>query len=290
MKKLPALLLLSAALPAFSFAQVLVNDTFSDGGRTNGADVQDAAWFHGSNEAPASVGVVDVGGNNRLRISAALGSALNPLLTSTFAPAALSVGQTISLSFDFTSTTAASASGIRFGLYNGGSTNITADIMGNPPAFGSVFHDDVGFSAFAPHQQTGTIQLYNRTANTTSNANLLGGATAINSPIVGASATLGTATNTTSVYSVGLALTRTVAGYDYLVSYAGTSFGGSTTLVPTSSFDTIGILAINDSQTFTIDNVMVSVTSIPEPSTWAAISGLAALGAVAARRRRSAAR
>lgn len=289
MKKLPALLLASAALPAFSFAQVLVNDTFSDGGHSNGADAQDVAWFYGVNSTPSSVGVVDVDGNNRFRVVAPLLSGTNPLLTSTFETASLSVGQTITLSFDFTSTGVASASGIRFGLYNGGGTNLTGNMVGSPPAFGSVFHNDVGFSVFAPHQQTGAIQLHHRKANSETNANLLGGATAINESIVGASATLGAATNTTSVYTASLSLTRTGDGYDYSVSYAGTSFGGTTTLTPTFSFDTIGILALNNAeQAFTIDNVTVTV--IPEPSAFAALAGLGVLGAATARRRRSSAR
>jgi hypothetical protein len=184
------------------------------------------------------------------------------------------------LSFNFQSTGAASATGIRFGLFNSGGTNLTGDIYANPPATGTVFQNDLGYSVFAPHRGTQAITLYSRPANGTSNTLQL--AAAANTTVINNSTSAATATDTTSTYTASLELTRTSGGYDYAVSYAGTNFSGSTTTVNTSTFDTLAIFGLEGPNAFlTLDNVEVTVSSgaqaLMAPS-WRMFLGLPADG------------
>lgn len=278
---IPCVALALAAFASPAFAITLLDDSFTDLGRTNGADPNDSAWYLLANTTPATnsaaSGSLSVGGTTAVQ-------GTNPMLGTTFSSYNLAVGETITLSFDFRSTGPASATGLRFGLYNSGGTNPSGDIFANPPSTGTTFQNDLGYSVFAPHQGTQNITLYARPANATNNT--IPVSAAANTTVLG-SAALASATNTTNFYNASLALTRTLSGYNYAVGYAGTSFSGSTTNVQTSTFDSLVIFSIQTNslaQVLTIDNVLV--TAVPEPSVYGALGLLLCAAHVVRRRMR----
>lgn len=84
-------------------------------------------------------------------------------------------------------------------------------------------------------------------------------------------------------------MTRTADGYDVVTTLNGAALNTHT--VATTSDLTLdslwfGVNNRNSDLELSIDNLVV--TAVPEPSTYAAILGLLALGVVAYRRRRSA--
>jgi uncharacterized protein affecting Mg2+/Co2+ transport len=259
-----------------SFALAL-DDTFSDGDRTDGADPLDSQWRLMSNVVPTTAGVVD--GAFKMERTTSTSVGFNPHPVTTFPTQTLAIGQTITMSFDFRSLGGAGATAIRFGLYNSGGTNLGADIATNPVNPGTVFQNDLGYSVFAPHQGTQPITLYSRPANTTNNTLQI--ATAANTTVIGSQAPA-SPTNTSTVYSAGLSLERTSGGYNYTVTYAGTTFSGSTAIVNTTSFNTLSVFAITgQNQAFTLDNVRVSVATPPPANalaTWRSLQGLPADG------------
>lgn len=256
---------------------VVLDDTFSDGDRTDGADPLDSQWRLMTNVTPTTAGAA--GGAFKLERTTSTSVGFNPHAITNFPTQTVGVGQTISMSFDFQSLGSAGATSIRFGLYNSGGTNLNADIAANPVNPGTVFQNDLGYSVFAPHQGTQAITLYSRPANTTNNSLQL--AAGANTTVIGSQAPLA-ATNTSTVYSANLTLERTSGGYNYSVTYAGTTFTGATAIVNTTSFDTLAIFAITgQNQAFTLDNVRVTVTtpnSLNSLATWRTLQGLPADG------------
>jgi hypothetical protein len=259
-----------------SFALAL-DDTFSDGDRTDGADPADSQWRLMSNVVPTTAGVVN--GAFKMERTTSTSVGFNPHPVTTFPAQTLGVGQIITMSFDFQSLGGAGATSIRFGLYNSGGTNLSGDIATNPVNPGTVFQNDQGYSVFAPHQGTQPITLYSRPANTTNNTLQI--AAGANTTVIG-SQVPSSPTNTSTVYSASLTLERTGGGYNYTVSYAGTTFSGSTAIVNTTSFDTLSVFAITaQNQAFTLDNVRVSVTTPPSTNglaAWRSLQGLPADG------------
>lgn len=260
-----------------SFALTL-DDTFTDGGRDNGADALDSQWYVMSNVGPNTAGVVD--GALKLERTQSTTAGFNPHAVTTFPSQTLTVGQTITLGFDYRSLGGASATGIRYGLYNSGGTNLVGDVANNPPNPGTIFQNDLGYSVFAPHRQTGNILLYYRPANGSNNTlQLAGGA---NSTVV-RNVLQNTATDTATFYQASLAVTRLSATqFNVAVTYAGTTFNQDyTPAAVTETFNTLAIFAITgQNQAFTIDNVRVTLSPPPvvAPNTlvaWRTLQGLA---------------
>ncbi|MCC5608308.1 hypothetical protein LC612_16305 [Nostoc sp. CHAB 5834] len=160
-------------------AQAFVNDTFTDGGLTNGADPLDISWFGISSNFSQTVSTP-----SQIQLSVVedqilgSGKALNldtPSFTTypsydpavsaahfalgTFAPVTLGSepGDTLYLSFDFRFTTKPStsttfnqfpnlrASALRFGLFNSASTPVTTNILASLVDSGTPVEDDGGY-------------------------------------------------------------------------------------------------------------------------------------------------
>jgi hypothetical protein len=131
LKKGMCVLLALAAWPAAGKALVLVDETFADGGRGDGADGLDVAWY--TIGAPGSALVVasdagGIGGGNAMKLSPTAAyqgfAAMLPELVS------LQEGETLKLSFTFrfTGTTNLNQSGrLRFGFYNSWGTPTASD-------------------------------------------------------------------------------------------------------------------------------------------------------------------
>ena len=268
-----------AELPGGGTTTTILDDTFTDGGRTNGTDALDSQWYFMANATPTSADVT--GGELVLGTTSTGVAGTNPHAVTTFPSQTLATGHTLTMSFNFKSNAAANSTGIRFGIYNSGGTNLSGDLYANPPAPGTTFQNDLGYSVFAPHQGTQAITLYSRPANSTANTVQL--AAAANTNVINNSTSVATATNATSTYSASLALSRTASGYNYTVTYAGTTFSGSTTNVTTSTFDTLAIFAIEAGNNFlTLDNVKIVLTTsgsaIMAPQDWRDHLGLPADG------------
>jgi hypothetical protein len=265
-------------------AQVtLINDSFNDGGRTDGADPLDAQWhLISSNAVTASTAF------NRLTLTSTDAGITHPHAITHFTPTSLGVGETLALSFDFNSikTSANNNNRIRFGFYNSAGTQQNSDLLSTD--VGTLYQDDLGYSVWAPRNITGSpVALYARNTDATANTTPI--SLTANTAIPGATtnAVEDTSAPTFSA-SASLSMTRTILGYDYTVNYGATSFSGSITTVTTFSFDMLDIWSINDinsGNSFAIDNVLLSYTAIPEPSAFAVLAGLATLAACVARRR-----
>ena len=81
MKQFTSLVLAAIVAPVTGFAQIIVNDSWVDGGRDNGADLLDAAWWTSSASTGIEVAVGSLGlvtgtsGRGRATGIAAVGAA-----------------------------------------------------------------------------------------------------------------------------------------------------------------------------------------------------------------------
>ncbi|RVU83307.1 hypothetical protein EOL70_16385 [Leucothrix sargassi] len=103
----------AAAMPAKAAVPgVLIDDSFADGGRDNGADEKDSAWW-----STTTSGAIEVGKGYVGLVSGGSGRGIR----TTFDPQTLSEGQTISAAFTFTTPKTMGTnrdSALRVGLYN----------------------------------------------------------------------------------------------------------------------------------------------------------------------------
>ena len=201
---------------------------------------------------------------------------------STFAPTTLAVGQTLTISVDFrfTTTPGASASGVRFGLYNSNGTAYPT------PAADTYDNDDPGYRVNVPTQTSTTLAIGHEAGNNGS----AGGGSGTETTIL--SGALNNFNQQTTSTSYSFSITR--------VSTTQLSFGlkvnGSDALNGTSVIESSGalfafdeaVIAAGVSSSYAFDNVAVVLTSsIPEPSTHALLfSGLAGAAVIGFRRQR----
>lgn len=93
MKKIIPLLLAATLVPFLGQAQVIVDDSWADGGRDNGADALDAAWWTSSASSGIEVSVGSLG-----MVTGTSGRGIH----GTFSSQSLAVGQKIRATFKFT--------------------------------------------------------------------------------------------------------------------------------------------------------------------------------------------
>ncbi|MEH1942714.1 MAG: PEP-CTERM sorting domain-containing protein [Nostoc sp.] len=285
-------------------AQVLVNDTYTDGGRTNGVDPLDISWFGISSNFDQTVstpsqiqlGVVDdpiLGTGNALNLGTpsfvTFNSSFLPahFAIGTFAPVSLgnNIGDALDLSFDFRFTTEPSlsttsaefpqirGSGLRFGLYNSGDTPITTDILASLVGSGTPIEDDGGYLVLSG--LAGTSSLGVNKENFGSGDSITGG----NGNVQLASTTSVPTINDTAPHTANLVLERlspqlvrltaSVDGFSIETSDSGSGI--------ISSFNEIAVRSVFSNLNVNIDNVVLQTltsTSVPEPSTNIAIFGL----------------
>jgi hypothetical protein len=314
---LPIILFGAHALPA----QVLLNDNFTSGttgtfltAGNPGIGVQNAPasaeWFsHGSFVSNGIVTYTNGVGITDFGVSA--GNGVSAYFKSLGNYATLSVGQTLTLSvnFNFSAATAQPAdlaSQFRMGLFNSGSTGsvsrqATAD-TGNVTSTTSVFSPTnySGYYAeFNPNDAGGGIDnssvLYYRPVG--GSTNWIGTnayLTQVGPNQTNAASLAGWATDNyqavlTMDYTSATTMTNSFDIFDLSTGdseVGGYAITGTTTNLVTS-FDGLTLGGGNGgvgSDPITFTNVDVSI--IPEPSAYAAIFGVAALGFAAYRRRR----
>jgi hypothetical protein len=274
---------IAALSTAASSAAVIISDSFNDGGITEGTDTQDVSWAlrgnFGANDygtaaaLPGTGGYLQIAGNNN-------GGTTGLLPTNTALN--ISVGQTITLSFNFlfTNIGGGGTAGLRFGLttLNGSGSYAQAGV--------GVSNTNVGIR-------------YDANADGPTGANRFGGGgnnglTFNQTDESFTDATIGSFITTATVYSASFSITRNAS----TLSYSSTVNGATATAVEVDNVpntnNTIGNDYLTDfsgglivirnatttAPTLRIDNVVVEV--IPEPST----ALLGALGFLALLRRR----
>ncbi len=231
-------------------AATLVNDQFIDAGFTNGTDAQDAGWNAVANATP-TIGAFNSSGNtsNALRLDT---TATFSVTTGTFTNATpLSIGESITLSFDFRiiAPPVSDGAGLRFGLSSSANTYALT--------FGTGASSGAGLAQFGASTTSGTNTGYA----------LTGSAFSIND---------------TASHTFSLQITRTGSTS---LSFVGTVDANTVSAVTSNSVSNFtftnivlgqGSAAFND---FNIDNVLVT-TAIPEPSSTALLLGAGVLSAV----------
>lgn len=292
-----AILLAGLLIPVCSgFAQTtIINEQFADGNRTTatqaGGTYTSLDWFDSSTDSLSATA-------GSMTIAVPQASAAARHAVAHFGSVSLNnVGDSITLSFNvsFTGITSASTSAVafRFGLFNNdvaGGYNYTADGQDpNTAAPGYTVRTSPYNSLTQSQTRLGTTQLMTvfGTTGNTSNYDYSGKIPHILND---------------SVYAMSLTITLTAVdtvqlGFSIFdtANQVSTSFSGTSSLLTGTraytSFDTIAFSASDSGATGTgIDSATISnitLTAIPEPSSYAALLGLTSLGVVACRRSRS---
>ena len=268
LKAVPVFILMTSA-----DATVLLNDTFSDGDRTNTGLPSSGKWIlTGIGATVANPPLTSVVTDGAL-VSQSANTATSFSLVSTFNSHTLAVGVSMILSFSVTLSFAgsASASSLRVGLFNSGGTVPTADSNGGNGA-DPAFNAWVGYSYWSPYGSITGVDSNIRERSGTDN--ILFGTTVNPS-------------RNTSAYTSG----SIVNGTTYQGSFRLTNDGSSLTVAATlgtntqswtdtspsaTSFDALGFFAgatpIGANGSFTLDNVMVETIPAPSSAVLAAIA------------------
>ena len=246
---------------------VLVNDTFNDGGVTDGADTQDVGWGNQSTNLTLGITPFNTTGNtgNALQYNSTwtttgpfpIAKGSGTAFTSTTLNVTTANSIRLSLDFRVTSTTIpASGSGFRFAL--GTSTTTNSFNFGSGTTAGGSF---VAYSSADTPSGTGTSQTTTGTA---------------------------LAINDNDAHTFVLTITRSGTGVAgdhllYTASVDGNTFTADQATVTNFAFSRIilGEAGINNLD-FNVDNVKVEVLPAPEPGAM----GLLALGGLVLTRRR----
>ena len=266
---------LSATLSQ-GFGAMIVNDTFADGDRTNGADALDVSWFKGTTAATLAVANDTTFGSNAMRYSpgGSLAATVAAMPSTT-----LAVGETIRISVTFRYESGAptnSPGAFRMGLFtnNGGETlGDTATVA----ADGSAHTADGYYASFpsgpadAPTTSGNGYEIFRETED--NNAILAGNRSSLGAPTVTTAGMSGT-----GAYTALFEITRGASSTtfrSYLDAGTGTptsqvGAGTDSSVAQISTFDTIALSIGGNNTAWLIDGVTVEV--IPEPS--AALLGL----------------
>ena len=287
-------LLPSLALPlaAQTVTTTLLNDTFADGDRTTQSPPSSAQWL-----VSGTSGNMNVTGGALVSTSSMTNVAY---FTAAGSPVTLAAGESLTLSFSVSFSSVSNSVGLfRVGLFNSGTRLANDNFQNTNAAFTGSYAGYFGAVNTGATSGTNILRVYERpnTLNT-----LLAGSisnyTQTGGSVGGAFKTFVAG----NVYSGVLTLSRTDATtVSIFQSYTGI-FGAdsssstvsgtvSDTSGITASFDTFGLFYNLSGQSVTLDNIKIdytSVSSVPEPSSAAALVGALALSATALRRRRRA--
>ncbi|CAM3032086.1 PEP-CTERM sorting domain-containing protein [Rariglobus hedericola] len=249
---LAGLLAVSAVSSAHA-ATILVDDQFNDGGLTNGADPLDTAWTTTAGTLSVTSNALTQSATTFFAVKADTGATA---LTNGGANDSI----TLSLDLRATSNPGAADAGFRFGFSTATKTYL--------------FH--IGTGGTAP----GGFKEFSSPDSISG-----GGATYTTSPTPGVAQSI---TNT-AYHTFSMTITRSGASS---LSFIATLDGTTYTSVTSNSISdfTFNRIILGEGGTaipFAVDNVLVTQGTIPEPSTYAALVGLAALGLVAFKRSRS---
>lgn len=246
-------------------SQVLLYDTFTNGTRLTQNLPSSAHWYSGglsNNVSVNSSGLVfagDIGGSTPGSIH---GGGL-AYFTASGSPYSLAIGQTMTLSFDYSYGQINSADwSFEFGLFNSGGSRVTTDDTSFNSSIFNAYSGYVAAGVLGPDPSgLGRYKIAER--NLTAN-NLL---TTSSYTILGSNTIQTAGTNAGVTYDASLTLAYAASGEMILTSdLDGQMLVRTNTSGLVTSFDTVGIFAPGTPGTFTFGNVQVDVTSAPEPS------------------------
>lgn len=232
MKKILALFISIVLMPVMSPAQVIVDDTWADGGRSNGADLQDTDWWYSTSSSAIEVGVGFLG-----LVSGTSGRGIH----GTFASQPLNIGDTLTVTFTFTTPATvgtAKTSAFRVGLFDTtGKPGLAADINASSGSPNAVYNNLSGYMMDLDVNNSPADDISFRQRTNALSGQLMATTAdfeALPSGSGGTDYTFAANTNYTGV----LSLTRT--GTDTL-ELTGTLFQGATQLSTYTATDSSGI-------------------------------------------------
>lgn len=245
--------------------QVLLNDNFSDGERLTQNPPGSAHWYSGglSNNVSAGSDALVFSGDSGGSTPGSIHGGGLAYFTAAGSPFSLSIGQSMTLSFDYSyGQTDSTDWHFEFGLFNSGGSRTATD---NTSFNNSIFNAYTGYvvaGVLGPDPSgPGRYKIAERnsTANnllTTSSYTILGSNI---KQTGGVSAGITYDASLTLYYAdaTDMILTSVIDGETLTRTVTGGLF---------TSFDTVGIFAPGTPGTFTFDDVNVSVISVPEPS------------------------
>lgn len=296
--------LLCAPLVASAQVVYLVNDTFSDTDRIGGTDGSTSSSSSPTVNTATSTNTQWVVNGAKQMVASASGMVWNMDKTTNrmalgyFPTVDVSSGPvTISLGFT-TGSLGGTADTFRFALLNGSAAGYrTTDGFGSTDAS---YVGDVGYAIWSATSNVGgnsTTDLVLRTHErvTTSSNDLLGTSNDWGTNLGASSGATGKFQADTS-YLLSVTFNLVSGTLNIMTSLTGGDFEGMSYLVsdadaPTLSFDMLALRLGKGSNQFsniTFDSLVVTtVSAVPEPSSYALLAGLAMVGVVAGRRRRS---
>ncbi|AHF91457.1 hypothetical protein OPIT5_15755 [Opitutaceae bacterium TAV5] len=260
--------LASLTLPALSAATILAENFTSDRLTSN---LPTTSTWYTSGTADRITYDTTNGGS----ITQTVGANTSQLLTyftDAGSPVSLGVGETLSVKFDFKLAGVVSANNaLRIGVLNSRGTRITEDAAGTNNA---TFNQYRGYALLAnPGAETGNpFNLYQRSRN---NNNLISSASALSTSALasgGTATVLSDSVSYTGVFSITrISETATSITFSILNS-SGTTLSSLTAQDDSGyiTFDTFvitGMGGANALESFTLENVTISVSAIPEPRT-----------------------
>ena len=277
-----------------TFGVVIVDDSWVDAGRNNGADALDTDWWSSTSSNANSI---EVSAGDLGMITGTSGRGIH----GTFALQSLAIGDTLTATFTFTTPATVTANGagganFRLGLFDTTGHTLAQDIQTASVLYTNLNGYMMDYDV-SPTTSSTNIQFRQRSAATSQNLlSATGDYTAIGSG--GGSYTISANTTYTGVFS----LTRT--GSDsldlYGALYQGASLLSSTTVSDVSGIvSNIGMLAFHANSSIfgstsaagqadngiDFSNIKIEYTAIPEPSTLA-LTFISLAGLVFANRRR----
>ncbi len=291
MKKLP-LFYCVAVLPFSAAGSVVINETWSDGDRTNQDLANNSmAWF-----SSAGGSTVDDGVGFMTQNTGGGGRHILGYFTDAGSPVALGVGEFLRvdflISFDFTSGNtnfALDNNDFRMGAWDSQGARVTEDNHAGTSSSNNnvAFENYTGYIFAGGLDSSRSISL--RKKNAPSDGILIA-STGVYSTL-GSTQSDHTSVAYNTIYAGRLEIERTdtdTVTLAYSLDDGETVFAAisrTDSSDPYVSFDTVGfVLGSNVADGYTLSQVQISV--IPEPSLFAALAGAAGLGLVLFRRRR----
>jgi len=254
-----------------SQATVLLNDTFSDGDRTNQGLPASAHWYSGG--PGTNVSVTDSG------LTFRDSSASKATAMAYFTPTELRVGQSLTLSFNYRFEQLPDGKGngddsFMFGLYNSGGQYQTKDSVGFN---NKIFEDYTGYATsgvFGP--DSSSLGLDYIQARDKEGKDLL----SMDTYTQGKTFKQSGGATPGQIYAAGMQIARTAEGLTVTSQIGDTTVVQKYTSEMFTKFDAVGIFANGNVGSFSLDNVKMDYTGAPEPSSFFAVTlfGLAVFG------------